>query len=1097
MKIVSQIKDMGFLLTSKIVSLDIESDTDPKGPAAPLGKAYGLSYNADIIAISLYAGPKHPTAVFLDVDKYTNDQKNELRDFLMKVMCRDVLLLGHNGIFDIRSLGGHFGFTLPRQTKIWDTMIMQRKLLLIDVPSIKIQKGYFGLLNVARKWQLLSEDEDYFLEFMKQRRGSMSEFLDATTAADEAPAYDTDGTALIDDGPEIELSENLDAALDEALEAAGTDPIQSGIDLSYTGGSITEWLDKLPPSDVIWKFAGGFAPNRGAQKARLLLETYVAYDSVLCWQIYHRQIAFAEAVSSCGDGKTVSPMENVNVPYWPNLMELIEGWTNQLRIDGNMAILGVPVDMKYLKQRMEETKEKALELAPKLVFENDPTDPYPEFKGIFSQLVWYSMILEKANNPKTTYSNPVDGWVNWKHIPLDPSIIEDAIICEDRDAARRWAEWLVSLDPTISGRALVKEFPDTRIAPRLDLKLWMQQQCFSHLPDVKGKYFAHLKTRWLRSFYRLREKKDAIKLASALHFKPFYMFVIAGWPLFSDDDLKYELSLGTKKFQQERSRLERLDQEFSLQDLAIKMDAFSCGKKTLDWIFKKIKDWKDTDQLDDYPEYAQGAAHLTEYETLLSSWATHKRMVEYYLHAQRDGRIHSLLVPSTVTGRDNSTLPNLQNIKMADFAGIFVAPEGFTLVELDLSNAENMMSGMISGDVNFIMAIMIGDYHLNQAHLYWPKIMTELEKIADPAKRAKAIKKQRNKGKSATFALPYGAGEKKMISLLGVTPAEARDIIRRLNDAYPDMARKKEDLQKHCNQRVQNGRLPAYTTLWDKSRCFVETYQGRIQGYTIWNYVLQGGVASIVHPAMVEMETLFEEKCYKTHILLSVHDSIILAVDNREFHDTNVIQECCAILGRQVPGEILNRTIPGVVFASDYTPDNQAKWGLRIDQEYPLATDTIINEWGSFPLEQSVSYFKNGEHETWKGPMHQGWTLEREIAERKTARETLHQQPEALVAVESVKSESTMMTTLDWPREFELLLKETMANKKLSYRDAQGKERVTPILDMGEFAKVAEAMHHRGDPIPQQAVIDALQAIQNWLQQKLAIVTEIKQEVGG
>jgi hypothetical protein len=1081
MKIVTDIRDMDFLLTAPAVAIDIETQTTaPENHPASGIKKFGLSYVAPIIAIALSVGPDQPTAVFLDLEKYDNAQMEQLREFLIRVICRPVMIVGHNVLFDLRSIGGHFGFILPRCTQVWDTLPMTRRLLLIDkeASNPKLRKMgaevfEFGLLPVSQKWGLVSENEERFLDFMKRQRGKIAELLVPEEHDSEMGSFSS-----FPEEDETDEDEDLtDAALEADNEIMPLQPLPADKKKIVT-------LQDLKPNDPIWEFCGGFAPNKYEEKNRLLLEKYVAYDAHLSFQIYQRQSAFVKAVAMTDAKNPIVPFPGVKIPAWPKLPQLVEKYTHQLRLSANFAIQGLTVDIPYLEQRIEETANATVRIAPELFETPDPTDPYPMFKEITSQLIWYAQVLDTVREGKK-YSQP-RGWANWEFIRLDPSLLADALLFEVEDDSERmlWAEWLVSLDPyEVTRHQVIKQAPSGRIAPRLDILRWIYQQCFSARPELEGMYLANLKYRWYIHYYKSTKKEAIIKMVNSKFWRPYYVFVIAGWPLFTHNQLLFNFDLGTKGFQKARDELERKGLEPDLQQLCIEREGFSVGKKSLDWIFKLIKDMTESGEIEYHPEYTASVPYLKPFQELLSSAALNKRLIEYHQHAMRDGKIHSILSPNTQTGRDTSTLPNLQNIDMKAMAGIFVAEEGCTFLELDISNAEINMSAMISGDSNLAEAVGGDDYHWYWAQIYWPKETREIIEAGDLARK----KILRGKGKQATFAIPYGAGYKKLASLLQTDAATAKAIAARIEANFPFVSQKKRTLADGCQKRAyQLKYFPAYTMLWDGSRVMVDSIKGKIQTYTIWNYQLQGGVAIIIHNAMIEIEEMLERKGYKSRLVLNVHDSLILQVDNWEYYNTDVVQDVLKILCGQVPVTMLEATVPAVDFASETCPSNLFKWGKRHNQDYPLPTDEFINRWGRWKLSDwvDVSKFKSEkewEAPTWKGPKHEGWTFEsaKEELREKKAKAALY--PDKNVVVEVVKPKEPIERKKGLPGELQDKLTDLLSDRTIWFEKNDGDTTTTPELTPDKFLVIAEAMAIRGTPEHLHSYLKQVAEVRDWL----------------
>lgn len=112
-----------------------------------------------------------------------------------------------------------------------------------------------------------------------------------------------------------------------------------------------------------------------------------------------------------------------------------------------------------------------------------------------------------------------------------------------------------------------------------------------------------------------------------------------------------------------------------------------------------------------------------------------------------DDRIHTTFkIPGTTTGRLSSAEPNLQNIpRKSSIKNIFVAPDGRTMIELDLDQAEIRMLAHMSGDPILIQVFADKrDVHSETAlKVFGPEFTGE----------------QRTAAKSVNFGIMYGLTE--------------------------------------------------------------------------------------------------------------------------------------------------------------------------------------------------------------------------------------------------------------------------------------------------------------------------------------------------
>jgi uracil-DNA glycosylase family 4 len=134
-----------------------------------------------------------------------------------------------------------------------------------------------------------------------------------------------------------------------------------------------------------------------------------------------------------------------------------------------------------------------------------------------------------------------------------------------------------------------------------------------------------------------------------------------------------------------------------------------------------------------------------------------------------DGKIHGgYNLTGTVTGRTSSNDPNYQNFpkrKHKEVRGIIVPPEGYKIVSIDYGQIESRLFGVITGDPDFIAALWDDwDIHLDNSRILFGDA------------RAKEM---RGPVKNGTFALLYGAGDRKVSETTGA-PLEAIAKLRKL-----------------------------------------------------------------------------------------------------------------------------------------------------------------------------------------------------------------------------------------------------------------------------------------------------------------------------
>jgi DNA polymerase I-like protein with 3'-5' exonuclease and polymerase domains len=154
-----------WLLEVPAFSVDIETDTEESGDAWK-GKR-GLSFVSDITWVSFYADGFAPVVFDL---AHINPERPAIIEFIRKVFSRSgYTAIAHNAVFDLRSLGGQYGFKIPLGSKVWDTLTFAILLLMGED-----FKGDISLKSLATRYSLFKDVEELeFLERMKSKRDAL------------------------------------------------------------------------------------------------------------------------------------------------------------------------------------------------------------------------------------------------------------------------------------------------------------------------------------------------------------------------------------------------------------------------------------------------------------------------------------------------------------------------------------------------------------------------------------------------------------------------------------------------------------------------------------------------------------------------------------------------------------------------------------------------------------------------------------------------------------------------------------------------------------------------------------------------------------
>jgi DNA polymerase I len=274
-------------------------------------------------------------------------------------------------------------------------------------------------------------------------------------------------------------------------------------------------------------------------------------------------------------------------------------------------------------------------------------------------------------------------------------------------------------------------------------------------------------------------------------------------------------------------------------------------------------------------------------------------------HAAVDGRIHSLVTIATDTGRRAASHPQMQNWKMPDMAGVAIGSEGFTLVEIDYSIAENVMAALIASDSNLAAACQTDDFHSTMASRYFGEQWQQ----AEGAER----KRLRDISKKITYGTAYGMGARRLSDSIGVSLEEGQAFLRAKDTAFSAVARTRRMAE---SQVRQNGML----TLWTGRPVAVTT------AFVAWNYLCQGGVSEMLKRAIVLTSETYRQRGMRSRVALDMHDALILEVAHEEWNEA--IDIASSIMSNITPAELNNRTQPPIQWvAKPKLIENAKKWG--------------------------------------------------------------------------------------------------------------------------------------------------------------------------
>jgi DNA polymerase I-like protein with 3'-5' exonuclease and polymerase domains len=271
-------------------------------------------------------------------------------------------------------------------------------------------------------------------------------------------------------------------------------------------------------------------------------------------------------------------------------------------------------------------------------------------------------------------------------------------------------------------------------------------------------------------------------------------------------------------------------------------------------------------------------------------------------HVCRDHRVRGTFnLHGTETGRLSSSDPNMQNIpRQGPIKGLFVAPEGYQLLQLDYSQAELRVLAYLSEDGLMTQLYHDGkDIHSEMAIKVFGKNFTKEERVAC---------------KTIIFGAVYGRGPASVAEQLGCSMDHARSLIRKVF-SYMPQAKAWID-----NRRVMASRGEECVTVFGRHRHFVLANQealNHIQNEFI-NTPIQSVASDITIQSLCAIHQAIKELCYDARIVSTVHDSIIIEVSDWDLESVRDL--ALGIMARK-PQELLPDCL--VPFKAD------AEWGTR------------------------------------------------------------------------------------------------------------------------------------------------------------------------
>jgi DNA polymerase-1 len=241
------------------------------------------------------------------------------------------------------------------------------------------------------------------------------------------------------------------------------------------------------------------------------------------------------------------------------------------------------------------------------------------------------------------------------------------------------------------------------------------------------------------------------------------------------------------------------------------------------------------------------------------------------------GRVHtSYNQTGSVTGRIASSEPNLQNIPIRTDIGrqvrqAFIAAPGMRLVAVDYSQVELRIVAHIAGDEAMLAAFRAGqDIHAATAAAIFGVPIHAV------------TREQRRHAKAVNFGLIYGMSAFGLTRSTDLTLAEAEDFVKAYFRQFPGVKRYLDGMRRQAAEQeyveTLMGRRRYFPGLKNQSNHNIRSREER----EAINAPIQGTAADIMKLAMLRMPDALRKAGLTAHMLLQVHDELVLECPEAE-----------------------------------------------------------------------------------------------------------------------------------------------------------------------------------------------------------------------
>ena len=227
---------------------------------------------------------------------------------------------------------------------------------------------------------------------------------------------------------------------------------------------------------------------------------------------------------------------------------------------------------------------------------------------------------------------------------------------------------------------------------------------------------------------------------------------------------------------------------------------------------------------------------------------------------KEDGRVHGKVITNgTITGRMSHQAPNMAQIPAVyspygkECRSLWIVDKGYKLVGVDASGLELRMLAHYMNDKEYINEVINGDVHT--------------------ANQIAAGLETRDTAKTFIYAFIYGAGSKKIGSIIGGSERDGERVKEKFLRATPSLRslREKVDGITKSNRRWLKG--------LDGRKIIIR------HPHAALNSLLQGAGATVMKVALTKLEQYVIDKQIKAYPVVNVHDEFQYEVEQERANE--------------------------------------------------------------------------------------------------------------------------------------------------------------------------------------------------------------------